>query len=192
MQTYSTSEKSFYNSTFNPIQSDLKRASPFEIAKPFLFAIVIALAFAFALSLLFLALAQTLTPNSYANQPKHDATIGSISKQQTGVNTIPYEPMESFIHSIKQKHKTVTSGALHTINLGSTLLYRINQANTYQEVATIDARESHHITQQLDAHGIEYEIGKNESDQALLRKGEYIISWGGVLYLPQGSDFLTY
>lgn len=90
---------------------------------------------------------------------------------------------------LSQKHSTafVATDTFFTVQVSEHLRYRLQHATTLQEAATSDRNLVTHITRQLDAMGIEYAVFINNSDTFLLCRDEWIVSWGGILYMP--ADF---
>lgn len=101
------------------------------------------------------------------------------------------ETLDAFLKKLEQQHAVAvpSEAGYVTVRLSNNTRYRLYQATTYQEVATLDSGLLHQISRQLDAQGIEYEVFKNNSDTVLIHAGEWIINWGGLLYIPDISAF---
>lgn len=94
--------------------------------------------------------------------------------------------LSAFINRLQQKYSgsVTATDAFITVQLETNIVYRLQPEYTYQEVATPNEKLLQQLTQELDEQGIEYEVLKNNGDAVLLCKGEWVVSWGGILYLP--------
>lgn len=136
-------------------------------------ATVATLIMSFLTCLLLLALSKVLRSGDHTAAPTANAPVqhdlDRLKRQLKETNVVVLE---------------TSSDAYLNVTLHRNALYRLHSHTSYQEVATTDRALLTHIAQQLDAQGIEYEVFKNKSETPLLRRGEWIASWGGILYLP--------
>jgi hypothetical protein len=94
----------------------------------------------------------------------------------------------AFLKMLKQKQATVSwkpETSCLQVPINNKTLYQLQYRTTYQVVATTDSILLHPIIKQLDGQDISYEVFKNTGDYFLLQPGEWIVCWGGILYLPQ-------
>jgi hypothetical protein len=102
------------------------------------------------------------------------------------------ENLKTFVNKLKSSYHTTfittADGTYVTVRLAGPVLYRLHQESTYQELATQDEATCRQLMRQLDAQGIEAEVLKNTSSSVLLCDSEWLISWGGLLYLPKTED----
>lgn len=105
----------------------------------------------------------------------------------SGLDKTPQPDVKTFITQVRKQHgaSTTTAGAYTTVQLSNHTIYRLHHPTTHQEVATTDTSIRQQIARQLTVAGIEYEVVQNNSDEVVLEKGEWVISWGGLLYLPE-------
>ena len=92
-----------------------------------------------------------------------------------------------FIHDILQNNKKAQlkpQVACLTVPLRRDVLYQLQYQTTYQVIATTDSTLLLINTSQLDQHDISYDVFKNTGTYVLLQTGEWIVCWGGILYLP--------
>lgn len=81
---------------------------------------------------------------------------------------------------------TPTTATVFTVWLNSKTLYQLQRQTTFQQIATLDRDLLPRLMHELAAQGIEYDVYKNPDSVAFIAPGEYIVSWGGIVYLPQG------
>lgn len=146
--------------------------------KPFALATVVTVLLSFAVCFVLVTLAENIFIEAKTSETKQDM-------QQNDPDT--------FIKMIRQTHgtsSTTTTHAFATVRLAGNTLYRLQRQSTHQEIATTNEKIRQQIMRQLDANGIEYEVFKNTGETFLIHKGEWIVSWGGILYLPEVAAFI--
>lgn len=175
MQTsYSSIGKSFLHTNNSTTPVAVKQFITVYL-KPFLLATVVTLFTAVALCFVFITLAGTLA-SDIKNTP-------AVAPDKVPEQTNP----DAFLKKVTGTYPATVTEDFATVQLGAGVVYRIQHKSTYQEMATTDYTMLQSITRQLDANGIEYEVFKNNSHAVLLRKGEWVVSWGGTLYLPNAT-----
>lgn len=168
------------NAPFSKVdnQQRMPMAAPQRIVaffKPILPATAAMLFLAVLISFVFFNPEKAGAETAQRNEQNATPQAGETSRPET----------ENFVKQLNDQYPTTRTGTLVTARLASNLLYRLHRETTYQELITTDEKEVAQLTRQLDAQGIEYEVLKNPGDAVVLAKGEWIISWGGILYLPQ-------
>lgn len=113
---------------------------------------------------------------------------GSQSKPLTILHTsIPVEQAAAWANKIVIKPAQQEANTVFTLPLSSTTIYQLQRRTTYQQVATLDSNLLPQLTRELDAQGIEYEVHKNSGSVPLIAPNEWTISWGGTIYIPEGT-----
>lgn len=104
-------------------------------------------------------------------------------------SSMPQTDQHTFMQMLQERPNaninTTSAGTFVTVRLGERAVYRLYCESTYQELAVAGDQMRRQLMHQLDAQGIEYEVLKNTGGTALLCSGEWIFSWGGLLYLPR-------
>jgi hypothetical protein len=110
-------------------------------------------------------------------------TPGAVFKHSTET---PQTNIAEFIHKLTQKPDAVRNTATSCIivPLQPKAVYLLQYYTTYQAVATTDSSLMTTLIKQLDAQYISYDVFKNTGEYILLQQGEWIVCWGGILYLP--------
>jgi hypothetical protein len=123
--------------------------------------------------------------------PKEHNTPGAPQSMLQNDAAQP-ESTERFVNRLQKRNGTFSTttagGTFVAVRVAQDVRYRIHPATSYQELAITDSALLRPFMQQLDAQGIEYAVLQNMSAAVILRSGEWVISWGGILYLPKLQD----
>jgi hypothetical protein len=96
--------------------------------------------------------------------------------------------VHAFLKMIKQKQATICwkpESSCLLVPINNKTIYQLQYRTTYQVVAITDSSQLQPIVKQLDEQDISYDVFKNTGAYFLLKPGEWIVCWGGILYLPQ-------
>lgn len=159
----------------------------FVYFKPFLLAAAATVLLSFFVGFVFISLAGYLSAADQAQDVQMNMKPTKHIQLLLQDSSAQQNELKPFISHIKQNHLAgfKATDACVTVQLSNSVVYRLHCESTYQETASPDERLVSQIMSQLDAKGIEYELLKNVNNTVLLCDSEWIISWGGVLYVPQ-------
>jgi hypothetical protein len=123
-----------------------------------------------------------VVPN--AQSPLYQMPAAAFDQNPALVQT----DVPAFLKMLKQKQVAISwkpETSCLQVPINNKTLYQLQYRTTYQVVATTDSSLLHPVIKQLDGQDISYEVFKNTGDYFLLQPGEWIVCWGGILYLPQ-------
>jgi len=148
--------------------------------KPFLLATAATIVMAMLTCLLLIG---TLRKLGLADAPPTAGLQAARSSNKTELDRFITKLTQTYPATL---HTSAKDGYV-TVWLQRGLVYRLHTLTSEQEVATTSAAALQNVLKQLDSHGMDYTFFKNTGTAVLITKGEWIITWGGILYLPQAN-----